>query len=72
LTPERTDPEMLGKPLSITEVAQLLGCSTWTVRQQHIRHGLPHFRSSPNGRLVFFREQVVRWVLEQQEKESSR
>ena len=62
----------LGEPLSITDVAKLLGCSAWTVRQRHIRQGLPYFRSSPNGRLVFFREQVVEWVLAQQQRETAR
>ena len=37
----------LGRPLSIVEVAQLIGCSPWTVRQRHIPHGLPYFRSGP-------------------------
>lgn len=58
----------LGAPLSIRAVAALLGCSPWTVRQQHIRRGLPHFRSGPNGKLVFFRGQVVEWILNQQRK----
>jgi hypothetical protein len=63
--PVRSD---LGPPLSIREVAAMLGCSPWTVRQQHIPRGLPHFRSGPNGKLVFFRDQVVAWILTQQKK----
>lgn len=59
---------VLGDPLSIREVARLLGCSPWTVRQQHIPRGLPHFRSGPNGKLVFFRDQVITWILNQQKK----
>lgn len=33
----------LGEPLNIAPVAQLIGCSTWTVRQTLIPKGLPHF-----------------------------
>lgn len=58
----------LGIPLSIREVARMIGCSPWTVRQSHIPAGLPYFRSGPNGKLVFFRDQVVAWVLQQQKK----
>jgi hypothetical protein len=58
----------LGTPLSIRAVAQMLGCSPWTVRQQHIPAGLPHFRSGPQGKIVFFRDQVVQWVLRQQQR----
>jgi hypothetical protein len=62
------DPNPLGAPLSIREVARMIGCSAWTVRQRHVRAGLPYFRSGSNGKLVFFRDQVVAWVLEQQRK----
>ena len=58
----------LGMPLSIRAVASMLGCSLWTVRQRHIPDGLPHFRSGPNGKLIFFRDQVVAWILHQQRK----
>jgi hypothetical protein len=58
----------LGAPLSIRAVARMLGCSPWTVRQQHIPAGLPHFRSGPQGKIVFFRDQVVQWVLRQQQR----
>ena len=58
----------LGTPLSIREVARMIGCSAWTVRQRHIPRGLPFFRSGTNGKLVFFRDQVVAWVLQQQKK----
>jgi len=56
--------EELGEPLGIREVAKLIGCSAWTVRQRHVPRGLPHFRSGPSGRLIFYRDQVVRWILE--------
>lgn len=58
----------LGAPLNIHEVARLIGCSAWTVRQRHLPRGLPHFRSGPSGRLIFYRTQVVRWILENQQK----
>jgi hypothetical protein len=58
----------LGAPLSIRDVARMIGCSAWTVRQKHLPSGLPYFRSGPNGKLVFFRDQVIAWVLQQQRK----
>jgi hypothetical protein len=60
--------DALGEPLSIQEVAQLLGCSAWTVRHGYLLQGLPHFRSGPGGKLVFFRNQVITWILQQQKK----
>ncbi|MGI9102207.1 MAG: hypothetical protein ACR2IF_07155 [Terriglobales bacterium] len=59
----------LGEPINIRQVAQLIGCSAWSVRQRHIPQGLPYFRSSPSGRLIFYRDQVVRWILENQIQE---
>ena len=61
-------PEPLGPPLGVREVAQLLGCSDWTVRHGHLPQGLPHFRSGPGGKLIFFRNQVIQWILQQQRK----
>lgn len=58
----------LGEPLGIREVAKLIGCSPWTVRQRYLPAGLPHFRSSPNAKLIFYKNQVIRWLLRQQEK----
>ncbi len=58
----------LGTPLSIKGVARLIGCSAWTVRQKFIPLGLPHLRSGPSGRLTFFSNQVVAWVLAQQQR----
>jgi len=52
----------LGEPLNIAQVARLIGCSTWTVRQTLIPKGLPHFRFQTRGRLVFFEDQVIRWI----------
>jgi hypothetical protein len=60
--------EPLGAPLSIREVARLIGCSAWTVRQSYLPQGLPHLRAGPRSKLVFFRDQVVRWILQHQQK----
>ena len=57
----------LGEPLSIDQVAELLGCSPWTVRQTLLPRGIPHFRFSASGRLIFFRDQVERWIESQQQ-----
>jgi hypothetical protein len=52
----------LGIPLNICEVSSLIGCSPWTVRQTLIPRGLPVFRSGASGKLIFYRDQVVRWI----------
>jgi hypothetical protein len=62
------EPPVLGQPLGIREVAHLIGCSVWSVRQTLIPKGLPHFRSGSSGKLIFYRNQVVRWILDQQKK----
>ena len=67
-TAHRALPE-LGPPLTISEVAQLLGCSLWTVRQRYMRLGLPYLRTSASGKLVFFRGQVIDWILERQQRQ---
>ncbi len=56
----------LGPPLGIRAVAEMLGCSPWTVRQTLIPRGLPHFRFRASGRLTFYKDQVIRWVESQQ------
>ena len=63
---DRLDDSPLGAPLSIREVARLIGCSAWTVRQRHLPQGLPCFRSGHAGKLIFYRNQVVAWILRQQ------
>jgi hypothetical protein len=60
--------EPLGSPLSIKAVADLIGCSPWTVRQRYLVAGLPHHRLTRNGKLIFYQNQVIRWLLTQQEK----
>jgi len=56
----------LGEPMGIREVATVIGCSVWTIRQRYLPSGLPHFRLSRHGKLVFYRRQVIRWLLERQ------
>ena len=52
----------LGPPLNIREIAELIGCSPWTVRQKLIPKGLPHFRLGASDKLIFYTNQVVRWI----------
>jgi hypothetical protein len=61
-------PLPLGESMNIEDVAMLLGCSVWTVRQRYLPEGLPHIRASARGRFVFFREQVIAWILRRQTK----
>ncbi len=58
--------DALGEPLSIAEAARLIGCGVWTIRQRYLRLGIPYFRSRARGKLIFYRNQVVQWLLEQQ------
>ena len=60
--------EALGEPLTIRDVAGLLGCSVWTVRHAYLPKGLPYLRSGPLGKLIFYRTQVVQWILQHQRK----
>ena len=48
-------PPELGVPMTIGEVASLLGCSVWTVRQRYLPIGLPYFRIGSTGKLMFYR-----------------
>jgi len=56
----------LGVPLDIRGVARLIGCSPWTVRQRLMPSGLPYFRSGASGKLIFYTDQVIRWIENQQ------
>jgi hypothetical protein len=58
----------LGDPMDIGQVAALLGCSAWTVRQRYLPQGLPHLRACSSGKFVFFREQVIGWILKRQQQ----
>ena len=64
--------EILGPPLTIRQVAALVGCSVWTVRQRYLPAGLPHFRLGRSGKLTFYRNQVTHWVLRQQAHQQQR
>lgn len=64
-----TAPDVLGEPLAIADVARLLGCSAWTVRQRYLPSGLPHFRIGKTGKITFYRNQVVQWILDNQKTE---
>ena len=61
-------PEPLGEPLSIREVASLIGCSVWTIRQRYLRAGIPFVRLQPYGKLIFYRNQIIHWLLTEQQK----
>lgn len=63
--------DALGDPLSIHAAAELIGCSAWTVRQRYLPAGLPHHRLTPNGKLIFYRNQVIRWLITRQQKGSA-
>lgn len=60
--------EPLGEPMSVLGVARLIGCSVWTVRHRLLRQGLPHFRVNGSRKLIFYRNQVIRWILEKQKE----
>jgi hypothetical protein len=62
----------LGTPLSIREVAKMIGSSAWTVRQKYVPQRLPCLRSGPSGKLIFFEAQVIAWVLARQTKGGNR
>jgi hypothetical protein len=59
-------PEPLGMPLSTREAARVIGCSGWTVRQTLMPLGLPHFRCGSGGKLLFYKNQIIRWIENQQ------
>ena len=58
--------EQLGEPLNVKLTAKLIGVSPWTLRQRLMPMGLPHFRIGRSGKLTFYRDQVVRWILQHQ------
>jgi hypothetical protein len=64
----RTEDDALGQPLSINEVAQLIGVSAWTIRQKYLGARLPHMRVRPRGKLIFYKNQIIRWLLTEQQK----
>jgi hypothetical protein len=58
----------LGEPISINQAARMIGCSAWTVRQKYVPKGLPHLRSGPGGKMIFYRQQVADWIIATQKK----
>ena len=58
----------LGPPLDIRAAAELIGCSPWTVRQRLIPKGMPFFRAAASGKLIFYTNQIIRWIEKQQSK----
>jgi hypothetical protein len=58
----------LGEPLTVHEVAKLIGCSAWTVRHRYLSAGIPHIRTGPTGKLIFYKNQIIRWLLREQQK----
>jgi len=63
---KKADADPLGEPMTIGQVAELLACSVWTVRQRYLPSGLPYFRIGSTGKLLFYRRQVVQWILQKQ------
>jgi len=63
---KKADADPLGEPMTIGQVAELLACSVWTVRQRYLPSGLPYFRIGSTGKLLFYRKQVVQWILQKQ------
>lgn len=61
-------PIRLGQPLSISDAARLIGCSAWTVRHRLLPMGMPYLRFRPGGKLIFYEDQITRWIEKQQER----
>jgi hypothetical protein len=70
--PQAQEDLSLGAPMTIADVAAFLGCSPWTVRQKYLPQGLPHLRASAAGKIVFYRKQVIDWILERQQRKGRR
>lgn len=66
--PQLGDADPLGAPLTIGDAAALIGCSAWTIRQKYLPIGLPHFRVGSTGKLTFYKNQIIHWLMRQQEK----
>ena len=66
-----TETISLGDALNVRQAARLIGCSAWTVRRRCIPRGLPHLRLHGTGKLIFYRNQVIRWLLNEQQKGAS-
>jgi hypothetical protein len=55
--------------MDIRRAAAVIGCSPWTVGQKLIPMGLPCFRSGASGKLIFYLDQVVRWIETKQKED---
>jgi hypothetical protein len=64
--PKGKDEEDPGEAIGVVEVAEIIGCSVWTVRHRCLKQGLPCFRPSRKGKVFFYRNQVIRWLIEKQ------
>jgi hypothetical protein len=65
---QRAQTREIGPPMNIQATAEMLGCSTWTVRQRLIPRGLPYFQINPRGKMIFYRDQVVGWLQKQHKR----
>jgi len=66
--PQFGEADPLGVPLGINEAAAIIGCSAWSVRQKYLPMGLPHFRVGLTGKLIFYKNQLICWLIDQQRK----
>jgi len=57
--------------LDIRQAAAVIGCSPWTVRQKLILMGLPCVRFGASGKLIFYLDQVVRWIEAKQKEDKT-
>lgn len=62
----------LGPPLTVREAAAVIGCSAWAIRQRYLPLGLPHFRIGKAGKITFYRNQIIRWILQRQQQKGGR
>jgi len=66
--PQLGDRNPLGPPVGISDAAAIIGCSAWTIRQKYLPMGLPHFRVGSTGKLTFYKNQIICWLIDQQRK----
>jgi len=66
--PQPASADPLGEPLDIRQAADIIGCSVWTVRRKYLPIGVPHFRVGANGKLIFYKSQLIRWLINRQKK----
>ena len=59
-------PPAMGEPVGIQVAARLIGLSPWSIRHRLIPLGLPYFRSGASGKLIFYTDQLLRWIQQHQ------